>query len=71
MFLFLILMFLLFIAAEGVEVFPENVAAAQLVYQCLGACPGDGSRFQADVTASSTSDDGDYSFESSYCILNV
>ncbi|XP_075226111.1 uncharacterized protein LOC142327119 isoform X2 [Lycorma delicatula] len=43
---------------DDVEVFPENVAAAQLVYQCLGACPGDGSRFQADVTASSTSDDG-------------
>uniref|UniRef100_A0A1B6DET9 C2H2-type domain-containing protein n=2 Tax=Clastoptera arizonana TaxID=38151 RepID=A0A1B6DET9_9HEMI len=38
-----------------VEVFPENIAAAQLVYQCLGAVP---TRLQSDVTASSTSSDG-------------
>ncbi|RZF38589.1 hypothetical protein LSTR_LSTR010922 [Laodelphax striatellus] len=49
-----------------VEVFPENVAAAQLIYRCLskggsGAARrggGGAAPFKADVTASSTSGDG-------------
>lgn len=43
--------------SSDIEVFPENVAAAQLVYRCLGALPA---RLQSDVTASSTSPDGIY-----------
>lgn len=41
-----------------VEVFPGNVAAAQLIYRCLNALSTDGSPLQANVTGSATSEDG-------------
>jgi len=45
--------------SEGeVEVFPGNVAAAQLIYRCLNALSTDGSPLQANVTGSATSEDG-------------
>lgn len=40
------------------EVFPGNVAAAQLIYRCLNALSTDGSPLQANVTGSATSEDG-------------
>ncbi|KAJ9591177.1 hypothetical protein L9F63_002294, partial [Diploptera punctata] len=44
---------------EGeIEVFPGNVAAAHLIYRCLNALSEDGSPLQANVTGSSTSEDG-------------
>ncbi|GLH11564.1 Protein suppressor of hairy wing [Gryllus bimaculatus] len=42
---------------SDVEVFPGNVAAAQLIYRCLNAL-SDGANVEANVTGSSTSADG-------------
>ncbi|RLU16185.1 hypothetical protein DMN91_011945 [Ooceraea biroi] len=43
---------------ENVEVFPGNIAAAQLVYSCLGAFSKDGDTLEANLMSSSTSADG-------------
>ncbi|XP_070160861.1 zinc finger protein 64-like isoform X2 [Polyergus mexicanus] len=44
--------------SENVEVFPGNIAAAQLVYSCLGAFSKDGDTLEANLMSSSTSADG-------------
>ncbi|KAL6267543.1 hypothetical protein P5V15_000618 [Pogonomyrmex californicus] len=44
--------------SENVEVFPGNIAAAQLVYSCLGAYSKDGDTLEANLMSSSTSADG-------------
>ncbi|KAL6444163.1 hypothetical protein ACFW04_001834 [Cataglyphis niger] len=44
--------------SENVEVFPGNIAAAQLVYSCLGAFSKDGNTLEANLMSSSTSADG-------------
>ncbi|XP_011310246.1 zinc finger protein 62 homolog [Fopius arisanus] len=43
---------------NGVEVFPGNIAAAQLIYSCLGAFSKDGNTIEANLMSSSTSADG-------------
>lgn len=43
---------------ENVEVFPGNIAAAQLIYSCLGAFSKDGKTIEANLMTSSTSADG-------------
>jgi len=47
-----------FTDSENVEVFPGNIAAAQLVYSCLGAFSKDGDTLEANLMSSSTSADG-------------
>lgn len=47
-----------FTDGENVEVFPGNIAAAQLVYSCLGAFSKDGDTLEANLMSSSTSADG-------------
>ncbi|XP_015587714.1 zinc finger protein 845 [Cephus cinctus] len=43
---------------ENVEVFPGNIAAAQLIYSCLGAFSKVGKTIEANLMSSSTSADG-------------
>ncbi|XP_014602048.1 PREDICTED: zinc finger protein 568-like isoform X2 [Polistes canadensis] len=43
---------------ENVEVFPGNIAAAQLIYSCLGAFSKVGDTLEANLMSSSTSADG-------------
>ncbi|XP_066583039.1 zinc finger protein 892-like [Prorops nasuta] len=43
---------------ENVEVFPGNIAAAQLIYSCLGAFSKVGKALEANLMSSSTSADG-------------
>ncbi|XP_051176061.1 zinc finger protein 266-like isoform X2 [Leptopilina boulardi] len=43
---------------ENVEVFPGNIAAAQLIYSCLGAFSKVGRTIEANLMSSSTSADG-------------
>ncbi|XP_043285413.1 PR domain zinc finger protein 5-like [Venturia canescens] len=43
---------------ENVEVFPGNIAAAQLIYSCLGAFSKVGKTIEASLMSSSTSADG-------------
>lgn len=43
---------------ENVEVFPGNIAAAQLIYSCLGAFSKVGDALEANLMSSSTSADG-------------
>ncbi|XP_033220243.1 zinc finger protein 658B-like isoform X2 [Belonocnema kinseyi] len=43
---------------ESVEVFPGNIAAAQLIYSCLGAFSKVGKTIEANLMSSSTSADG-------------
>ncbi|CAD1473552.1 unnamed protein product [Heterotrigona itama] len=44
--------------SENVEVFPGNIAAAQLIYSCLGAFSKVGDTLEANLMSSSTSADG-------------
>lgn len=43
---------------KNIEVFPGNIAAAQLIYSCLGAFSKDGKTIEANLMSSSTSADG-------------
>lgn len=47
-----------FLDDENVEVFPGNIAAAQLIYSCLGAFSKVGDTLEANLMSSSTSADG-------------
>lgn len=47
-----------FADGENVEVFPGNIAAAQLIYSCLGAFSKVGRTIEANLMSSSTSADG-------------
>lgn len=44
--------------ANNVEVFPGNMAAAQLIYSCLGAFSKEEKEIEASLMSSSTSADG-------------
>lgn len=55
----ILILFVCFLGKEeDVEVFAGNIAATQLIYNCLGAFSKVGKRLKANLMSSSTSDDG-------------
>lgn len=50
--------FFFLVVDDNVKVFPGNIAAAQLIYSCLGAFSKVGKTIEANLMSSSTSVDG-------------